>query len=155
MAIWKPRDIIKAKVLGIVWRGPELLAAEVYDSDGALKGVRPLGGSAEFGETREEALRREFKEELGCSITISSTWHFFENIFVHEGALGHEMIFAAKIELDNEELYRKDRITFFEIDGHEEVAGWFTLQDLASKEIPLFPNGLSEALAAPDGCILR
>jgi NADH pyrophosphatase NudC (nudix superfamily) len=69
MAIWKPKPFIRVKVLGLVWRGDELLAGEVEDSSGRVTGVRPLGGCVEFGETREAAIRREFQEELGCAVT--------------------------------------------------------------------------------------
>jgi hypothetical protein len=86
VAIWKPKPFIRVKVLGLVWRGSELLAGEVENSAGQVTGVRPLGGCVEFGETREEALRREFREELGCETIVSGPWHSLENIFEHEGA---------------------------------------------------------------------
>jgi hypothetical protein len=60
-----------------------LLAAEVYDDAGRVKGVRPLGGSVEFGETARDAVIREFKEELGAEIAITGEPVFIENIFVH------------------------------------------------------------------------
>ena len=92
MAVWTPSPCVTVKVIGLAWRGDELLVAEVEESNGRVKGLRPLGGRIEFGETREEALRREFAEELGCTIELTGPWHAFENIYEHEGAMGHEFI---------------------------------------------------------------
>ncbi len=68
MKSWRPPRDIRVKVLGLHWREGRLLAAEVRGDDGSLRGVRPLGGGVEFGERLEEALRREFREELGIAV---------------------------------------------------------------------------------------
>jgi NADH pyrophosphatase NudC (nudix superfamily) len=60
--------------MGLTWNGSRLLAAEIRASTGRVKGVRPLGGSIEFGETKEQALHREFMEELSCPIAFSGDW---------------------------------------------------------------------------------
>src|SRR6187551_1612754 len=99
LTVWTPTPAVTVKVIGLAWRGAELLVAEVEESDGRVKGVRPLGGTIEFGETREAALAREFAEELGCAMSVVGPWHAFENIYRHEGATGHEFIFAANIRL--------------------------------------------------------
>ncbi|PDV86278.1 DNA mismatch repair protein MutT [Rhizobium sp. H4] len=62
MTVWRPPQQIRVKVIGLAWRQDRLLAAEVEDDGGRIKGIRPLGGSIEFGETREQALQREFRE---------------------------------------------------------------------------------------------
>ncbi|MBO9472400.1 NUDIX domain-containing protein [Shimia sp. R10_1] len=61
---WRPHNSIRVKALGLHWRENRLLAARVFDDSGKLKGVRPLGGTIEFGETAQNALLREFHEEL-------------------------------------------------------------------------------------------
>ena len=50
------------------WRDGRLLAVEVLDDAGRVKGVRPLGGTVEFGEKAELAVVREFQEELGITV---------------------------------------------------------------------------------------
>ena len=45
MTDWTPSPAIAVKVVGLAWRGRELLVAEVERSDGRVTGVRPLGGS--------------------------------------------------------------------------------------------------------------
>jgi ADP-ribose pyrophosphatase YjhB (NUDIX family) len=42
----------------------------VRDDAGRIKGVRPLGGEIEFGESWQAALVRKFHEELGIGIFI-------------------------------------------------------------------------------------
>ncbi|MCF4115786.1 NUDIX domain-containing protein, partial [Rhodovulum sulfidophilum] len=54
--------------------------------------MRPLGGTVEFGETAQTAVIREFQEELGITVKIVGSPTFIENIYVHEGSLGHEML---------------------------------------------------------------
>jgi len=137
---------IAVKVIGLAWRGEELLVAEVEESDGRVKGVRPLGGSIEFGETRETALEREFAEELGCEVAIAGPWHAFENIYRHEGQTGHEFLFAANVRLGDEDLYRRDRFHYLEHEGTRCCAVWLDPRHLPAG-IALYPDGLERALA--------
>ncbi|MBS4162880.1 Uncharacterized protein PRO82_000157 [Candidatus Protochlamydia amoebophila] len=46
----------------------------------------------EFGETFEEAIRREIFEGLGCQITILNNSTVCSNIFEHYGIKEHEAI---------------------------------------------------------------
>ena len=154
MAVWRPPPEIKVKVIGLVWRGDEMLLVEVEDDHRRVKGLRPLGGSVEFGETREAALQREFAEELGCGVAVTSLWHGFENIYVHEGELGHEFVFAANVQLDDRQLYRQDTIEFTEANLTACKAGWFTPTHLP-EGVDLYPTGLLVEIEAstvsPDG----
>jgi hypothetical protein len=58
MSVWRPSERIRVKVLGLIWNENRLLAAEVKQDDGVVKGIRPPGGTVEFCETREQALER-------------------------------------------------------------------------------------------------
>ncbi len=97
MHVWRPAQTIKVKSLGLHWRDNRLLAAEVYDDAGNLKGVRPLGGAIEFGEDWKTALVREFKEELNVDVVVSGQPIIMENIYEHEGQTGHEIVFIANV----------------------------------------------------------
>lgn len=150
-AIWRPATAIRVKVIGLAWRKDQLLAADVLTDAGTVKGVRPLGGSIDYGETREQALQREFIEELGTAITIQSAWQTFENIYTHEGALGHEFIFAADVELSDATFYQRDTFTFSEHDGTVCLARWIDLKALKAAGLMLYPGGLAGYLASRSG----
>lgn len=145
VTVWTPSIAVAVKVIGLAWRGEALLVAEVEESDGRVKGVRPLGGSIEFGETREAALKREFAEELHCEISISGPWHTFENIYQHEGKTGHEFIFAANIVLADQDLYRRDRFNYLEHEGTRCCAVWLAPLRLLA-DVELYPTGLAAAI---------
>ncbi|WP_202879643.1 NUDIX domain-containing protein [Serinicoccus kebangsaanensis] len=53
---------------------------------------RPAGGGIEFGETSEQALRREFREEFDTELEVGERLGVLENIFVFNGRPGHEYI---------------------------------------------------------------
>ncbi|KGT81017.1 DNA mismatch repair protein MutT [Bradyrhizobium japonicum] len=147
MSTWRPHPHIRVVAIGLHWRGGRLLAAEVRDDAGRIKGVRPLGGEIEFGESWRTALVREFNEELGIDITIIGEPLVMENIFVHEGSTGHEVMFIAEVALPDGAFSGQDRIDFREDYGEEIVARWFDLADLDVEGGPsLYPNGLKDVL---------
>lgn len=146
-AIWRPAQKVRVKVLGLAWRDGRLLAADVPDDSGAVKGVRPLGGTVEFGEHTEDALRREFREELGAEITINGAPRVVENLFTHEGAQGHEVLFLYDIALPQGAFAGQEEIPFTEDGGTPCLARWHALTDLDRPGAPaLYPDGLGALL---------
>lgn len=146
MAIWRPRGSIRVLAIGLHWRNGRLLATEVLDDAGAVKGVRPPGGGVEFGETWEQALIREFQEELNVTIRIESAPIVMENIYTHEGAVGHEIVFAAQVSLPPGWHDDRDTLRLVEDNGEEHTARWFDLADLDTGTVALFPEGLKARL---------
>jgi len=146
MSKWRPAQSVQAKVIGICVNKNALLAMEVYDDLGKIKGVRPLGGLIEFGETREAALSREFMEELNTDIEFAGRWRTFENLYIHEGQRGHELIFAIGVMLKERQLYNQEVIVFSEDSGHTSTARWYPIEELKTESVELFPDGLLQAL---------
>lgn len=146
MTIWRPHPHIRVKAIGLLWNGPRLLAAEVHNDDGDLKGVRPLGGSVEFGETWQAALKREFQEELGFEVQINSPPLVLESIYQHEGQMGHEVIFAADVSVKPDHTLPDKPISFREDNGMTCIARWFDLDDLDGDGPDLYPTGLKQHL---------
>lgn len=142
MSVWRPPQAIRVKALGLMIEDEHLFASDVLSDSGALKGVRPLGGSIEWGEGREETLRREFREELGAEIEILGPFACFENIYVHEGATGHEILFVAPIRLIDRPIPRDVAVEFAEADGTRCRARWHRLSDLRRGEPVLYPDAL-------------
>lgn len=147
MTNWRPHAHIRVVAIGLHWRDGRLLAAEVRDDAGRIKGVRPLGGEIEFGESWRAALVREFNEELGIDVTLKGEPLMLENIFMHEGATGHEVMFISEVEFPDAAFRGQDRIDFREDNGEQIVARWFDLADLDADGAPsLFPTGLKGLL---------
>ncbi|WP_057466214.1 NUDIX hydrolase [Pseudovibrio sp. POLY-S9] len=146
MHIWRPAQTIRVKSLGLHWRNNRLLAAEVYDDAGNLKGVRPLGGTVELGEDWKTALIREFKEELNIQVTISGDPVVMENIYEHEGQTGHEILFIANVTFPPNAFTTQETITFLEDSGTEITAHWFDPEELTPNGVDLFPAGLKQHL---------
>ena len=97
MTPWRPSSTIRVKALGLHWREGCLLASEVNRDDGTLKGVRPLGGTVEFGETWQDALIREFQEEIGVGIELIGDPIVLENIYSHHGLWGMKFCLYRKL----------------------------------------------------------
>lgn len=146
MTRWRPRPEIRVIAIGLHWRDGKLLAAEVLNDAGRIKGVRPLGGGVEFGETWCDALTREFQEELGIAVTVSDTPMVMENIYTHEGTTGHEVAFIADVSFPESAYRDTDRITFQEDNGVQCVARWFDPADLDVGGPELYPKGLKALL---------
>ena len=147
MTVWTPSQSVTVKVLGLAWRGEELLVSEVEDSSGTINGVRPLGGCVEFGETREQALIREFQEELDSAITLSGPWYAFENLFEHEGATGHEYLFVANVWLGDPAIYERNRFQYHETEEMVCWAAWMDPTRLPSG-MALYPLALLDQIIA-------
>ena len=63
---------IRPIVLGIARKNNKILVSEGYDKVKNQTFYRCLGGGIEFLETSQEALKREYKEELGIIIDIEN-----------------------------------------------------------------------------------
>ena len=147
MTVWRPEARIRFKALGLPWRGDRLLAAEVLNDDRTVKGVRPLGGGVAFGETAQDAVIREFREELGIAVEIVGPPFFLESIYTHHGSVGHEIVALFEIRLPDGCFSDTDHIDFREDDGTPCRAAWFALDALDRPGGPeLYPAGLKERL---------
>ena len=148
MTSWRPAPGIRLKALGLHWRGDRLLAAEVRNDAGRLKGVRPLGGTVEFGETAADAVIREFREELGLEITTRGAPVWMENRYTHEGQPGHEIIALFDIDIPAATCPADQRFAIIENGCTLCFAQWFALSDLDGPGQPrLYPDKLKTLLS--------
>ncbi len=146
MSVWRPASSIQIKALGLVWRDTCFLASKVLDDSGKTKGIRPLGGTIEFGETWQNALSREFYEELGSTIKILGDVTVFENIYTHHESTGHEVIFICDIELTDKRILQQETIYFTEHDGSNCTASWYSLNEIQKNGPELYPKGLLDVM---------
>ena len=148
MTPWRPSSTIRVKALGLHWREGCLLASEVNRDDGTLKGVRPLGGTVEFGETWQDALIREFQEEIGVRIELIGDPIVLENIYTHHGAMGHEVLFISEIIFSPNAYETDEFIEYFEDNGDPCIARWFDPVTLLEQGVALYPKGLLSQMTA-------
>lgn len=116
---------IRVVALGVVRRDgddcEELLVERHRDSESGEPFYRPLGGGVEFGEHSEEALRREFREELGVALENVSYLETYEDVFTHEGRTEHEVWRLYEADLADGWPYEDDEFTAYEPELDEEI----------------------------------
>ena len=122
-----------------------ILVAEAYDSRKEQVFYRPLGGTIEFGERGEEAVRREFREEISTDLIGVQYLGTLENIFIYEGRHGHEIVMVYDGRLSDDSLYKKELIAGDEF-GHPFKAVWKHLEDFKPGMPPVYPDGLLDLL---------
>src|SRR5512141_3072532 len=83
---------IRALAICVFRNNNRILVFKGYDPTKDQTFYRPLGGGIEFGETSEETVHREIKEELGEEVTDLKYLGTLENIFVFNAKPGHEIV---------------------------------------------------------------
>lgn len=100
------------------------------------------GGRIMIGETSENALKREFVEEIGAKITIKDYLGTVENFFEYNGKKYHEVMIVYESNFDSDShFYKKERIRGLEKDGKIEFV-WKTIDEI--KQLDLRPLFLKE-----------
>lgn len=99
-----------------------------------------VGGRIQMGESSEDAIRREFKEELDIDEFEGSLFYVAENFFDWMGHYVQELLFIYRVELD-EKYY--DKLDHFKIlDSKCEYTYWFDKEEL--KDLVLRPERILE-----------
>lgn len=146
--------MIRPLVLGVVRRGDELLVLVGHD---AVKGQtfhRPLGGGIEFGELSEQALHREFAEELAVDLTGVQLLGMLENVFEFEGRPGHEIVVVYAADIADPAFYERPDPGPILDEGTP--VRWLPLADVVAGRAVLYPDGLVDLVLSPEEqCRLR
>ena len=128
---------IRPIVLGVAIKDGKLLVSKGYDKIKDQVFYRCLGGGIEFLEKSDEALKREFVEELGIEITPKDFLGIAENIFTFEGKNGHELVFFYSIDINDSDY--KDEYTILDMEKETKVK-WIDVEDLKSKKQIVYPQ---------------
>lgn len=136
---------IRPKAICAFRHGERILVAHGYDARRAQRYARPLGGTIEFGERAEEALRREIREEIGAEIRLPRLRGVLENVFTLEGRPSHEILFVFDAEFEDPRHYAGASIPLQEV-GWDGDAEWVSLDSFRQGSTPLYPEGLMALL---------
>lgn len=140
------RSVIRPIAICAFRRDGRVLVGEGYDPVKGERFHRPIGGALAFGETSEQAMRREIDEELGVAVWDLRLLGVLENIFTCEGQQGHEIVFVYEARFREEALYRRLMLRGVESHGEAFAAVWRDPDATGDGIPPLYPDGLDELL---------
>ena len=124
-----------------------ILVFEGYDPSERRTFYRPLGGGIEFGESSEETIQRELKEEINAEVKELHYLGTLENIYTFDGTPGHEIVQIYDGALKESGLYEQAVIIGHEADVDEPFkAMWKNLNEFGEGKSILYPTGLLELL---------
>lgn len=127
---------IRPIALGLAIKDGKVLVSEGYDKVKNQTFYRCLGGGIEFLEKSDEALKREFKEEIDADIVVKDLLDVTENIFTYEGKDAHELIFIYNVDIDDSDYKEEYSI----IDETDSIAKWIDISKFKNKEAILYPT---------------
>ena len=110
-----------------------------------------VGGKVTFGETTEDAILREFREEMGASVTVDRLMGVVELFFDFKGKIFHQYLFVYQLnDVDNSVPVFEGERTM--ADNPNGICRWFSAQDIGST--PIKPDCLKKfLLSAQPGLI--
>lgn len=135
---------IRPIALGIAIKNNKLLVMDGYDSKKKQHFYRCLGGGIEFLEKGEDALKREFKEELNKEIKVNKFLGISENIFNYEGKDAHELVLFYSIDIEEEDTNHTYKI-LDEIDNNT-IVSWEPVEDFKNKIKIIYPEDILDIL---------
>ena len=126
---------IRSMVMGIVILGNKVLLTEHFTKEYPF--YRCIGGGIEFYEKSIDAIKREFKEEIDEDVVIDKYLGFAEELFVHKGKRGHEMIQLYKVKLNTANPKQE-----YPILDSDVTAKWIDIEDIISGRKVVYPEAV-------------
>lgn len=102
------------------------------------------GGHVKIGETTEQALVREYKEETSADITCKRLLWTEECFWEWNGAKAHTICFYYLVESCGDRLLPDDDVFLPHRDNPEVVYGWIPVEQIA--DIVVYPTFLKEEI---------
>jgi len=101
-----------------------ILVFQGFDKPSGTHFYRPLGGGVNAGETSEQAVVREIREEVAAEITDLMLVGVIESIFTVNGRAGHEIVFVYDGRFVDETLCARPYLDVVEDNGEAIRATW-------------------------------
>ncbi len=137
--------MIRVLAICLFRRGDEILVTEGLDTTNNQRYARPLGGGIELGETSEQTIVREIREELGAKVRDLKLLGVLENLFELEGRQQHEVIFVYDGQFADRSLYELAEIKL--LDGGWRTGAIWRPMEWFNQQCPLVPVGIAKLLA--------
>ena len=136
---------IRVLALGLIRDGDRIFISEGYDPVKEQTFYRVLGGGVDFGETSDEALKREFQEEIQAELTNIKYLGCLENLFTFNGNPGHELLQLYQCDFVDPKFYQLEELVFAEGD-RKKKALWLDINRFTSGELRIVPERVLEYL---------
>jgi 8-oxo-dGTP pyrophosphatase MutT (NUDIX family) len=136
--------MIRVTAICLFRRGDEILVTEGFDTANNQRYARPLGGGVELGETSEQTIVREIREEVGAEVRNLKLLGVLENLFELEGRQQHEVVFVYDGQFEDESLYESTEIPM--LDGGWSTGAIWRPLEWFSEECMLTPVGIEKLL---------
>lgn len=120
------------------------------DTDGNFEYALP-GGHIKIGETLEEGLTREMKEELGVKIKCDRLLWSEECFWSWNGKQAHTIVFYYLVELCDNQIIPGDGEFVSQKDNCNVVLGWLPINEL--KNVTIYPDFLKKEIFDLDDSI--
>lgn len=137
--------MIRAKAVYLFRNEDKILLTKGYDPAKDAHYLIPVGGGIEFGETSEQAMIREVREEIAQQIHSPKLLGVLENLFSFDGMQGHEIVFVYQAEFSDITAY-DNSLHGFEPNHVPLIAEWFSLEQVRHNQYPIYPNGIKQWL---------
>ena len=129
---------IRPNALAIIKKDDLLLVQKGYDKGTKESFYRLLGGGIEFGESSNQALKREMKEELNAEITNEKLLSCIENIFEFNSEKYHEIVFLYTADFLEESFYNQENMKIVDKEGA--YAEWVPIIEIKNGTVILYPK---------------
>ena len=126
----------------------QILTISAQDPDKPEPHYGVPGGGVKFGETSEQALRREMREELGAEIADLDLLFVSEEILVLQGQTYHTVVFLYEGRFVDPSFYARPVIPYVEGPEPRAKAAWMPASVFVSGEKRLVPERLVKRLQA-------
>lgn len=143
--IFKSEDgVFSYRVAAIIIHDGAVL---LHRAEGSIGYAFP-GGHVSFGETSEEALKRELREEISTEIDVLGVRWVAENFFSWDQRSWHQLCLYYDVQLPkNSELQRSGSFNAIDVLEGQSIKltfSWIPLESLS--EIKIYPSNAKEML---------